>query len=52
MTWFDWVLVSLFAIGALFTISMIGKPRKPIDHATAVMTTVIDVLLILGVVLV
>lgn len=42
-----WVLVGLFAIGGMSTISMIGEPRKPITPGVAILTVVIDVIFII-----
>lgn len=41
MVWYAWVLVALFALGALATIARIDKPREPIDTGTAIATVII-----------
>ena len=46
MSWQQWVLVAWDALGALTTVSSIGKPRKPIDPDLAVVMIVVQVGLI------
>lgn len=40
MTWPKIILIAWFALGALVTIAQIGKPRRPLEPAAAVATTV------------
>lgn len=49
MTWFAWTLVAWLAVGVAATIAVIGKPRKPVDPTTAVVTLIINGFLIAGV---
>lgn len=48
MNWFDWTIAGYLILGALLTVALIGKPRKPIDPATAVLTIAINGALIAG----
>lgn len=48
MNWILYAVASLMAFGALATISMVGKPRKPIQPVTAVITVVLNALMIAG----
>lgn len=50
MTWFDWLLVGIFALSPLIQISQIGQPRKPLGRSDAVIGTILSALLIWGVV--
>lgn len=45
MSWQKWVLIAVQAINALATVYMIGKPRKAIDHETALIVVVVNVAL-------
>lgn len=42
--------IALYVIGTLSTVANIGKPRKPIQPPTAVVTVVINGLVIAGLV--
>lgn len=42
MSWEKWVLIALSAWSVLMTISMIGKPRKPIDPSLAIAALVLQ----------
>lgn len=42
------VFTAFLTLGVLSTIYQIGRPRKPIEHSTAVVTTIINVGLIAG----
>ena len=46
MNWLFWFLIGWWAFGALLTVGMVGKPRKPIDPGTAVVTILIHAALI------
>ena len=35
-----WVMVAMMAFGALTSITMVGKPRKPLDGTTAAVIVV------------
>lgn len=48
MTWFDWVLIGWWAIGAVLTIGFIGKPRGPLTPTHAVTQLIVCVVLTLG----
>lgn len=50
MNWFDWLLITWWIVGVLLTISLIGRERKPVTPATAVTVTIINALLIVGLV--
>lgn len=50
MEWFSWVLVAWFGLNAIAGIGYIGRDRGKIAPSTAVITTVIYFLLILGVI--
>lgn len=52
MTWFDYVLTGWLIFGALAGVAIIGKKRDPINPSTAVLTVVINALIIVGLVLV
>ncbi len=36
MQWQAWVLIVWYAVAALLTVTLIGKPREPITHGVAV----------------
>lgn len=46
MTILLWILVGFFVLGALTTVSQIGKDRKPITPETAAVVVLGDMLLI------
>lgn len=46
MNWLYWLLMLYFAIGAVLTVAMIGKPRPPVTPASAAWTVVIHLALI------
>lgn len=48
MTWFDYLLIAWWALGAFMTIATVGKPRKPIDPLAAAIYAGITTLLIVG----
>ena len=52
MTWFDWTLVAWLALGALASVALVGKPRKPLTPGVAVATVLINALIVVGVVMV
>ncbi len=51
MNWFFWTLAAWLAVGALGSVALVGKPRKPIDPGTAMLTVIVNGLLIAGVVI-
>lgn len=48
MSWFDYVLVAFWLFGAFVTITVVGKPRKPLDSTTAAIIVAINILFIAG----
>jgi hypothetical protein len=48
MTWFDYILLGLWILGALLTVGQIGKPRQPTTPSVGVIIVVLDLLLIAG----
>lgn len=46
MNWLFWLLIGWWTLGVLLTVGGIGKPRKPINNATAVTTIVVHAILI------
>lgn len=48
VSWFDWILLGWWAIGAILTISCIDKPRKPTTPGVAILVLIINVALTLG----
>lgn len=46
MTWYAWVAVAFFVVGTLATVSMVGKPREPLDGGTAALVVLANGLLI------
>jgi hypothetical protein len=48
--WFKWLLVGIFALDALITIGKVGKDREPISPVEAVGVTILDALLIIGII--
>ncbi|HWI02639.1 MAG TPA: hypothetical protein VNT52_02265 [Acidimicrobiales bacterium] len=44
------LIVGLMVVGTLCTVALVGKPRKPIDGATAVGTVILNALVVWGVV--
>lgn len=48
MTWFGWVVVAWWAISVLMVVANVGKPRKPIEPATAVVAVIVAALLCIG----
>lgn len=51
MMWFDYILIAMFAIGAISTVTIVGQPRKPIDGGTAAWVVIVYGALIVGIVL-
>lgn len=49
MTWFHWVLISVFAISALGQVLLIGEERKPITPGGACAGILVNGFLIFGV---
>lgn len=47
---FKFVLIALFAISTLATVTSIGEPRKPITSRTAAISVFLNFLLILGII--
>lgn len=45
-----WVIVAWVALGAVVTISMVGKPRQSTTPAVAATATVLNALIIIGLV--
>lgn len=41
-----WVIVGMFALGALITITAVGKPRKPLTPGTAAYVVAVNALYI------
>jgi predicted phosphoribosyltransferase len=50
MVWYAWVMVVLFALNAVLTILMIGKPRQPVTPSLAVGAVVASALYIWAIV--
>lgn len=49
MNWFLWFLVGFFMYGGLVTITLVGKPRKPLQADVAAVVVFIDALVIAGI---
>lgn len=49
--WFTITLVCFLVLGAIATVAMIGKPRTPITHASAIVGALINVALIVGLII-
>lgn len=47
--WFKWFLIGLLCIDLASTTFRVGEPREPIDSATAAGGTLINLLLIAGI---
>jgi hypothetical protein len=50
MVWQQWVLVTVFVIGSLISVAMIGRPRTPTTPGQVVLGLIINALLIWAVV--
>lgn len=50
MTWFDWALVSFWAVNALGTVLLIGRHREPVTPGVALGVIVVNALLVAGLV--
>jgi hypothetical protein len=46
-----WALIAYLAVGALGSIAIIGKPRKPLTHGQAIFVFVVSLAFILVLVL-
>jgi hypothetical protein len=46
VNWSDWLIVGWLVFGFMLMLSVIGKPRKPVEPSTAVVAFVIDAILI------
>lgn len=51
MTSVDWFLVTLLTVNAIATISLIGKPRRPLTPGVAVLAVAIDTAIVVAIVL-
>lgn len=49
MSVFMWVLVGVLALGALATVSLVGKRRDPVSPGLAVWSVVLNAALIVGI---
>ena len=49
MNWFAWVLVLLFALESIGTISLIGKTRSAVTNDTAIFVVILKAALIFGI---
>jgi len=49
MTWFDWVLVALFASSALVNVAIVDKPREPITPQAATFIVLVNGLVVAGI---
>lgn len=50
MTTFQYILIALYALGIISTISLIDEPRKPYGVKTALFSIVIYLVLIYGII--
>lgn len=49
MNWYLWFLAGWFLLGAVVTVSQVGKPKKPTTAGVAAGVVVIDALIIAGI---
>jgi hypothetical protein len=49
VNWFLWFLAGWFLWGAVVSVWMVGKPRKPLAADSAAVIVVVDALLIAGI---
>ena len=48
MNWFDYLLIGLWAFGALTSVATVEKPKKPNTPTTAAIIVALDALLVVG----
>ena len=48
MNWFDYTLVAWWLFSTLVVIGAVGKPRKPVEPSTAVGVSIVNGLLVAG----
>jgi len=46
-----WLLVAWLAFGALASVAMIGRPRKPIDHGQAMANVLVSAAWIVAIII-
>lgn len=46
-----WILIGLFSFGTVVTVTQVGKPREPITPGSAVVSTLINLALIIALVI-
>jgi hypothetical protein len=46
MNWHKWVFVAFCTFSTFATISMIGKKREPLTHGVAIVTIIVNLLLV------
>lgn len=49
MNWFLWYLVVVYVLGAAFSVSQVGKPRKPLEAGAAGFAVIYSALVIAGI---
>lgn len=48
LTWFGWVYLSFVVLGAMVSVSQIGKQRKPLEPDTVIVILIIHALQLWG----
>lgn len=49
MEWFRWTLAGVIALGGILSVSLIGKPRKPLTPGVVAISVMIDAFLVWGI---
>ncbi|MEU0937600.1 hypothetical protein [Embleya sp. NPDC005971] len=51
MTWFLYVLIGYFILGAMVTMAIVGKPRLPITNGAAMFVVLANAVITVGLVM-